>query len=339
MNYDEFKKYLKNDKVENNIFLLYGEEIFLKNYGKKELLSRITPVDMPEFNVFEYEGKKYDITSVKEAIDALPVFSDHKLLIFKNSGIFQITGKDAATKEYKEFWEEIINEIPQSVFILFDEDKIDKRSTLYKKLLKQNSVVEFSYLTEEKMINWTVALFKTMGKIISPHDAKYLIEITQEGMTAIKREAEKIAAYTLDRTAVTRQDINDITVPVVENRVFDMVDALLSKSAQQALKMLNDLFLLKEEETRILGAISSNVDKLLTVKLMVDDRADKITIAQKTKIAPFIVSKYITLSSKYKADDLIKLLSKCVEIDRQFKQTRCDKAVILQTFIADFTCK
>lgn len=339
MNYDEFKKYLKNDIIDKNIFLLYGEEVFLKNHGKKDLLSKISPEGMSEFNIFTYDGKKYDLVSVKEAIEALPVFSDTKLLMFNNSGIFQITGKEAATKEYREFWEKIIDEIPQEVYIVFDEEKVDKRSGLYKKLQKKDSVVEFSYLSEEKMISWTVALFKTMGKIISPNEAKYLIEITQDGMTSVKREAEKIAAYTQGKTSVTRQDINDVTVPVVENRVFDMVDAILSKNAPLALKMLNDLLILKEDETRILGAISSNADKLLTVKLMSDDKADKTVIASKTKIAPFIVSKYISLSSKYKACDLKDLLSKCVEMDRMFKLTRVDKAVILQTFIADFAQK
>lgn len=339
MKYDEFKKYLKSENIDKNIFLLYGEEVFLKTHGKKELLSRISPDGMSEFNVFTYEGKKYDLISVKEAIEALPVFSDSKLLIFNNSGIFSLAGKDAATKEYREFWEEIIDQIPQEVYIVFDEDKVDKRSAIYKKLLKNDSVVEFEYLSENQMINWTVSLFKTMGKIIGPHDAKYLIEITQEGMTSVKREAEKIAAYTQGKTSVTRQDINDVTVPVVENRVFDMVDALLSKNAPLALSMLSDLLVLKEDETRILGAISSNADKLLTVKLLTEDKVDKTQIASKAKIAPFIVSKYITLSSKYNSCDLKNLLTKCVEIDSQFKLTRGDKAVILQSFIAEFAAK
>lgn len=339
MNYDEFKTYLKKETIDKNIFLLYGEETFLKSHGKKELLSRISPDGMSEFNVFTYEGKKYDLISVKEAIEALPVFSDSKLLVFNDSGIFSLAGKEAATKEYREFWEEIIDEIPKDVYIVFDEEKVDKRSSIYKKLLKNDSVVEFSYLSENKMINWTVGLFKTMGKIIGPHDAKYLIDITQDGMTSVKREAEKIAAYTQGKTSVTRQDINDVTVPVVENRVFDMVDALLSKNAPSALSMLNDLLVLKEDETRILGAISSNADKLLTVKLLTEDGVDKTQIASKAKIAPFIVSKYIKLSSKYNSYDLKNLLTKCIEIDRQFKLTRGDKAVILQSFIAEFATK
>ena len=337
MNYEDFKKYVKKEYIDKNIFLLYGDEVFLKNHGKKALLDRISPDAMSEFNIFTYDGKKYDLISVKEAIDALPVFSDKKLLVFNNSGIFLVSGSDAATKEYKEFWEEIIDEIPEDVYIVFDETKIDKRNGLYKKLLKNDSVIEFDYLSEPQMINWTMGLFKTMGKTISPHDAKYLIDITQDGMTTIKREAEKISAFTQGKTEIVRKNIDAVTVPVVENRVFDMVDAILSKNTESALKMLNDLLVLKEDETRILGAISTNVDKLLTVKLLNEEKTDKSIIASKTKIPPFVVSKYISLSAKYSTDVLKNLLTKCVESDRLFKLTRSDKAVILQTFIAEFT--
>lgn len=339
MNYDEFKNYIKSENIDNNIFMLYGEEVFLKNHGLKELLKRVEPKEMPEFNVFNYDGKKYDLISVKEAIDALPVFADSKLLLFNNSGLFLLTGKDAATKEYREFWEEIIDEIPENVYIIFNEDKIDKRSALYKKLLKKNSVVEFSYLSESKMINWTVSLFKTMGKVISPHEAKYLIEITQDGMTAVKREAEKISAYTDGKVQISRQDINDVTVPVIENKVFDMVDAIFSKNAPASLGMLNDLLVLKEDESKILAAISSNVEKFLMVKLLSEDRMDSVQIASKAKIPPFIVSKYIKSAKKYETKDLEQFLSKCVETDRIYKQKRSDRAVILQTLVAEFSTK
>lgn len=337
MNYEEFKKYIKKENIDKNIFLLYGDEVFLKNHGKKMLLDRISPDAMSEFNIFTYDGKKYDLVSVKEAIDALPVFSDKKLLVFNNSGLFLVSGSDAATKEYKEFWEEIIDEIPEDVYIVFDESKIDKRNGLYKKLLKTDSIVEFAYLPEDQMISWTVGLFKTFGKTISPHEAKHLIDITQEGMSSVKREAEKIAAFTQGKTEITRKDIDTVTVPVIENRVFDMVDAILSKNTETSLKMLNDLLALKEDETMILGAISTNVNKLLTVKLLSEEKTDKSVIASKTKIPPFFVNKYITLSSKYSVEVLMNLLTKCVESDRLFKLTRSDKAVVLQTFIAEFT--
>ena len=339
MKYEEFSKYLKQDSVDKNVLLLYGEETFLKQHCKNELLKKITPDQMPEFNTFSYDGKKYDLKSVDEAIEALPVMSDKKLLLFRNSMIFTISGKETATKEYKEFWEKRLSDIPEDVYIVFDEEKIDKRSGLYKRLQKEDAFAEFTYLTENKMINWTVGLFKSMGKVISPHDAKYLVEITGDGMLAVKHEAEKISSYTQGRIDVSRQDIDAVVVPVLENRVFDMVDAILSRNAYTALEQLQVLCAIKEEEIRILGAISSSADKLLTVKLMTNSGMDKTQIASKSKIPPFLVSKYISLSAKYDTKDLEALLSKCVETDRSFKLSPADKTVLLQCFIAEFAGK
>lgn len=336
MNYETFMKFLKQENIDKNIFLLYGEEVFLKQHAKAELLKRITPDAMPEFNVFSYDDRKYDLKSVEEAIEALPVMSDKKLLLFRNSGVFSISGKEAATKEYKEFWENKLSDIPEDVYIVFDEEKVDKRSGFYKKLEKADQAVEFSFLTENKMINWTIGLFKTMGKVINPHDAKYLVEITGEGMLSVKMEAEKIVSFSQDRASITKTDIDAVVVPVLENRVFEMVDAILAKNAYTALSKLKDLTAMKEDEIKILGAISSSVDKLLTVKLMSESRLDKTQIIQKSKIAPFLVSKYITLSAKYKKESLEALLTKCVETDRKFKNTPVDKTVLLERFIAEF---
>lgn len=336
MNYDEFMKYLKQEQMSKNLLLLHGDELHLKSYGKSELLKRITPCFMKELNVFEFEGRKYDLKAVDDAVEALPVMSDTKLLFFRNSMIFTVTGSNTATQEYKSFWEKRLLDVPENVYIIFDEEKVDKRSGLYKKMVKENAVVEFSYFPENRMIKWIVALFQTMGKVISPHDAKYLMEITEKGMTAVKREAEKIAAYTQASVQVTRGDIDSVVVPVIENRVFDMVDAILAKNATTALSKLNDLFLLKEDATRILVAIISSVEKILTVKIMQESKFDRIQIAAKSKIPPFLVSKYVTLSTKYTMNDLENLLTHCVATDEKFKLSRGDKSVILQRLISEF---
>ena len=145
-----------------------------------------------------------------------------------------------------------------------------------------------------------------------------------------------MAAFTQGEIQITRADIDAVVVPVIENKVFDMVDAMLSQNAYAALSKLNDLCSLKEDETRILGAISSSVDKILTVKLMTESRLDRTQIASKSKIPPFLVSKYITLSAKYTRENLERLLTMCVDTDRNFKLSQGDKTVLLQRLIADF---
>jgi len=339
MNYEEFVKYLKQEAIDKNVLLLFGEETFLKQHCKTELLKHVTPDQMPEFNVFSFDGRKYDLVAVDEAIEALPVMSDKKLLVFRNSMLFTITGKDTATKEYKEYWEKRLKNIPEDVYIIFDEDKIDKRSGLYKMLQKTDAVAEFAYLTKNKLVNWLIKLFQTMGRKISPFDAEYLVAITAEGMLNLKQNAEKICAYTDGKTDIVRADIDAVVIPTLEDKVFDMVNAILDKDANRALEMLQDICATKDGEWSVLAAISSNVFKLLNVKLMQECNIDKAVIASKNKIPPFFINKYIQLCQKYSKEELEKLMTACVKTDRLIKTTSMDNLLLLQCLIADFTGK
>lgn len=336
MKYEEFVKYLKNETIDKNVLLLFGEETFLKQHCKTELLKKVTPEQMPEFNIFSFDGRKYDLVAVDEAIEALPVMSDKKLLLFRNSMLFTITGKDTATKDYKEYWEKRLKNIPEDVYIIFDEDKIDKRSGLYKTLLKKDAIAEFSYWSKNELVNWLMKLFQRMGRKISPFDAEYLVAITADGMLNLKRNAEKICAYTEGKSDIVRTDIDAVVIPTLEDKVFDMVNAILDKNTQLALDMLQDICATKDGERTVLAAISSNVFKLLNVKLMLECNVDKSVIASKNKIPPFFINNHIKLSQKHTKKELESLLEACVKTDRLIKTSPVDILLLLQCLIADF---
>ena len=99
--------------------------------------------------------KEYDIRRVDEAIEALPVMADKKLLLFSDSFIFKPDGRTGAKSAYRDYWAERLRDIPDYVSILFDESEIDKRSALLKQADKIGACVEFSYMTENEMVRWT----------------------------------------------------------------------------------------------------------------------------------------------------------------------------------------
>lgn len=326
----DLKKMLKEGKVSGNVFLLFGEEVFLRDHYCKQLKELLKPEAMEELNVFSFSGKNYDIAAVDEAIEALPVFADKKLLLFSDSKIFKLDGRSGATAEYRSYWEKRLKDIPENVYLIFSEDEIDKRSALYKYVAKNQTAAEYSYLKENEMIQWTVGLFRTLGKSISPFCAKYLVEITDSGMLAVKREAEKLAAYVQEGVEVTRKEIDALVTPSIENKVFVMIDALIAKDADTALRRLADLFTMKEDANRILGAVIYNVDKLIGTKLLMEQGADKSEIMSKLKIAPFQVGKYMRDCNKYQLTELSALMKRCVKTDAYLKSNSMDNNTLLE---------
>lgn len=332
---EDLKKMLKSGKPSCNVFLLYGEETFLKEHYVKKLAGLLKPEIMEELNLFHFSGKAYDISAVDEAIESLPVFAERKLIVFADSLIFKPDGRTGAAAEYREYWEKRLKDIPENVYIIFSENEIDKRSALYKYVNKNHMAVEFSFLSENEMINWTVGLFQTLGKTISPFDAKYLVEITDGGMHAVKREAEKLAAYVQEGVQVGRREISELVTPSVENRVFDMIDAMIGKNIDLALTKLNDLFLLKEDANRILGAVIYHVDKLVNTKLLMEQGCERGEIISKLKIAPFQAGKYMRDCGKYQMRELTALLRRCAETDAFLKSNSMDNNTLLQLLLIE----
>ena len=173
MKLEELKQIIKGQMPPPRVFLLWGEEAFLKAHYKKQLTELLSPDVMTDLNVYVFEGKSYSTRQVDEAIEALPVMADKKLLVFNDSLIFRPDGRTGAKAEYRDYWAERLKDIPDYVSILFDESEIDKRSALLKQVDKMGACVEFAYMTEEEMVRWTVRLFANLGKQIDQRDARY----------------------------------------------------------------------------------------------------------------------------------------------------------------------
>lgn len=335
MKLEELKQIIKGQMPPPRVFLLWGEEAFLKAHYKKQLTELLSPDVMTDLNVYVFEGKSYSTRQVDEAIEALPVMADKKLLVFNDSLIFRPDGRTGAKAEYRDYWAERLKDIPDYVSILFDESEIDKRSALLKQVDKMGACVEFAYMTEEEMVRWTVRLFANLGKQIDQRDARYLNEITGEGMMAVRREAEKLVAYAADQEQVTRQDIDALVTPAVEGRVFDMVAAMLRKKPDAALGLLADLFALKTDANQVLSAIIYNADKLLQTKLLVAAGADKSQIMSKLKISPFQASKFMSDSAKYSQAELRHLLDRLAETDGYIKSNSMDNEVLMSLLVSE----
>ena len=335
MKIDALKQIIKGQVPSPGVFLLWGEEAFLKNHYKKQLVELLSPDMMEELNVFVFEGKNYSIREVDEAIEGLPVMAEKKLLIFNDSLIFKPDGRTGAKAEYRDYWATRLQDLPEYVAIIFDESEIDKRSALLKQVDKAGACVEFAYMTEEEMVRWTGRLFGILEKEISPADARYLNEITAAGMMAVRREAEKLAAYTGDKKQITRQDIDELVMPTVEGKVFDMVAAMLAHKADEALRLLEDLFVLKTDANQILAAIIYNVDKLLQTKILVDSRCDKSQIMSNLKISPFAATKFMRDSAKYSKDELAELSRRVAETDGYIKSNSMDNNVLISLLVSE----
>ena len=229
------------------IYLLYGEEDYLKKQYRDRFIKAMVP-DGDTMNCSRYEGKKTDIKEVIDLAETLPFFAERRLIVFEDTGFFKSGGGDLA--DY------INGGMPPTAYFIFSESEVDKRSALYKAVKAKGHIVELSAQDESTLRKWIQGLVRKERKEISPADTAYFISKVGTDMENITKELEKLLCYCMDRTEVTRADIDAVCITQITNHIFEMVNAVAEQDQRKAVELYYDLLALGGQPMHILGLVA-----------------------------------------------------------------------------------
>ena len=326
-NFLTLKQQLKSGKT-GNLYLFFGEEVFIKDTYTKYMQNLVPDDGFADFNRIFLDGKSA-AERIDDAIDAFPVMSEKKLIIIKDSGIFKARAEGG--EETREFWQERLKNLPDFVIIIFDEQEVDKRSALYKTVQKNGLAVEFNYLESYELVAWIVREAQKSGKKISKSTAEYLLSLCDPGISNVKNELDKLINYCGDE--IYQSDVEKVVSRPLSVVIFDITDAILKKNRDDAVKILLKLQENKVSAFNILYLLSSNFDKLLRCKLLLEEGASPDMIAAKIKLPPFVVRKYIADCKGFSEDFLIARLCKTADFDLAIKQGAIDEQTALMQYV------
>jgi len=323
----ELKKQIRDNAL-GNLYLFFGNEVFIKDSYVRKLKDIITDGGFPDFNHIIIDDKNISFADIDDALESFPMMTEQKLVIIKNSDIFY-----KAKEDTKEFWTNRLKNIPEYVTLIFDETELDKRSSLYKAVTKNGLAVEFEYLSEADMVSWIEREARTNKKTISRNNAQYMASICDSGLSYVKQELEKLINFC--DSEITLSDIDRIVAKSLDVRVFELTDAIMSRNANLAISLMNDFKTVKESAFKILYLLSGTFDKMLRSKLMLAEGASFGEIAEKTGLKPFIVKKYVENGKKFRENYLIDRIMRVADIDLDIKEGNIDEWTALEQYVVE----
>lgn len=321
------KQQIKSGNIKN-LYLFFGEEVYIKDTYLDIMKKKVSSDDFSDFNLIFLDGKDLDKEKIDDAIDSFPVMAEKKLVIIKNSNIFKL--REGASEEMRSYFAERISNIPDFAVVIFDEQETDKRSTLYKTVLKYGLCVEFNYMKDYELSAWIVREAQKNGKKISKDAAQLLLSLCDPGISNVKNELDKLIEYSDDE--IYESDIEKVVSKPLTVMIFDITDALIKKKRDDAVKILLKLKENKTSAFNVLYLLSSNFDKMLRCKLMLQSGATYEMIGSKLKTAPFITKKYIENSKSFDEKFLIDRICKTAEYDLKIKQGELDDWTALMQY-------
>lgn len=308
------------------VYLLYGTESYLKNLYKNKLKEGIL-LGSDEMNFTHFEGKGIEINKVIEIAETLPFFSDRRLVMIEDSGLFK-SQSDLA---------DYIKEIPEATHIVFVESEIDKRNRLFKAVKEIGTISEMNGLDENNLKLWITSILDKDDKKITGNTLMYFLNKSGTDMENISQELEKLICYTLGKEVITSEDIDEICTTQISNKIFQMIDAIASKKQSSALGLYYDLLSLREKPMSILFLITRHFNMLYQVKELEALKVNNNVISQRTGLPPFAISKYIAQSKNFKIDTLKEALNTCADIEEQVKTGRLIDTMGVELLIVKYS--
>lgn len=311
----------------NHVYLLYGEESYLRKQYKERLKKALSPEeDSMNYNYFE--GKDISPGEVIDLAETMPFLSERRTIIIENSNFFKSEGEKIA---------EYLNDVPETTYFVFVEGTVDKRSKLYKSIAKNGCVVELNGLSEDKLVTWILGILKKDNKKITQSTMEYLLAKIGSDMENIRSEVEKLICYCYERDVITPEDIDAVCTMQISNQIFEMLDAMANKRQKAALQLYYNLLALKEPPMRILYLIGRQFNLLLQARLLKQKGYGERTIAEKIGVPPFAVSKYLKQAGKFKTADLRQAVEECVEADEAVKSGNRNDRLSVELIIIKYS--
>ena len=312
----------------SQIYLLYGEENYLKKQYKERFVKALLP-EGDTMNYAHYEGKGIDVREVIDLAETMPFFAERRVLVFENTGFF----KSAAGTELADY----LKELPETAYFLFVEDEVDKRGKMYKAVKSKGRAVELPFQDENTLKRWVVGQIGRENKKITEADVVYFLNKVGIDMENITKELEKLFCYALERDVITRADIDAVCVTQISNHIFDMVNAVAEKQQKKALDLYYELLTLKEPPMRILFLLTRQYRGLYQVKQLAQKGYGRKEIAEKAGMHPFAVGKFMEQAKRFQVKELRAILEDSVDIEQRVKTGLLTDTMAVEVFLVKYS--
>jgi DNA polymerase-3 subunit delta len=339
----------------NKVYLFFGPESYLVEYYLKEVEKMLVEPEAKSFNYSIFEGKGNE-SKIITAAETIPFMGKTKMIVVRDSGLFGKSKKGESEKDYDLGQDsdieitntkiedknndqniiEYIENIPQDVHLIFVENEVNKNTKAYKAIKKIGVCVQFDYQTLDNLERWAIRVFDSNKIKASKEELDALIHLCNFSMVEILNEINKLSAYLGKDSRLTMADIEKICPQRLQNKIFDMMDAVGQKNSVLAFKLLGDMLSLKEPPQKIILLLARHFKLMLYIKQLKSKKHSNERIGEVVGLHSFIVGKYLKQCEHFSAESLQNAMEDCLGMDRNIKTGKMDARIALEAFVGKY---
>jgi DNA polymerase-3 subunit delta len=303
------------------VYLLYGEEQYLRNLAARTIAERAIPPEAPrEFNEAEFSlNTPEEIIAAIETARQLPMMSPRRVVIIRDVRIAATAASDTLKESWLDGLERYLSDPSPETVLIFLADELNGTRKAAKLLKQKAAAVEFPLLGDSELVQRLISAAEESGASISETAVRHLIDLTGPDFRRLSAELEKLITAALPAKSITRELIDEFVPNRREISSFDLTGHLLNGNRQLALKTLNKILDDGAEPVALVGLISYNYRRLLMLKEMIETGWRPAEAAKSLKLRFSDQDSFIAAARRYERSFLRRAVERIAEVDLAIK--------------------
>lgn len=297
------------------VYLLMGEEQFYIDRLYSMLMDTVLDETEKDFNLTVLYGSEASAADIVNAASRFPMMSEYQLVIVREA---------QQVRKLEDIAGYVSSPLPSTVLVLCYMGKsLDKRTSLYKEILKRGAVMESSHVRDYELPSWITSYFSSEGYQIQPEAAALLAESAGTDLNKISLEAGKIFKSMPEGVKeVTVKDVEDNVGITRQFSVFELTRSLSYKDPIKSFRIAS--YLGEDPKFSMPAAVNAlflHFFRVLKYHAMVK-RNRSVSPAEVSKaigVNPFFMKEYDAARKNYPETRCMSVISEIKEYDFRSK--------------------
>ncbi|MFI8685478.1 DNA polymerase III subunit delta [Rossellomorea sp. NPDC077527] len=317
------------------IYLVYGNESFIINETKQRIVSRAISEEEMDFNFSSYDLEETPIEVAIEDAETFPFMGEKRVVVLQNP-VFLTAEKTKEKVEHniKRFEQYIQSPAPYTILVITaNYEKLDERKKITKSLKKLAEVVEAKKLNEQELKSWVRERAAGNNVQIDEDAVEFLLTLAGTNLMMLTQELDKLSLYASDTNRIDVAVVERLTARSLEQNIFTLVDKVVHRRIDEALRIYYDLLKQNEEPLKILAILAGQFRLIYGVKELSRRGYGQQKIASTLKVHPFRVKLAAGQAKHFNDKQLALIIDLLSQGDYEIKTGQIKKELMIEMFL------
>jgi len=240
--------------------LILGEDSYLREKIRKEILDAHVPAEARAFAVQEFSLARADVEEVQRVATTPTLLSPRQALLLRDV--------ERLDEEEVEQFGELLDSLPEFTLLIVEEATLDKR-TRVARLLQEKCVEHRADSPRDAVAAQRVEeMAGKLGLRLDRARAEELVEAVGPNLGFLRMELEKLRSFVGEGKPAAAEDLTAVVVEARQFIIFDLLDLIAERRRPEALAMLRRLLTQGEAPIPIVGLLAWLYRQLLIAQAL-----------------------------------------------------------------------